>query len=94
MSTFSTLSDARFPDEPKIVVGMTLSEVEAILGPAPSKLMVDNAPPNTNNPAMVQSARWHWFKTQPDGRSARETKTITVYFEDGRVKSKEKRDLD
>jgi hypothetical protein len=76
----------------KIRAGMTLEEVEAILGTPGSRITVDVTRPDGSRVKEVQSAAWFWFRASvgPDGQQREEeTRRIVVQVKDGRVTSTE-----
>ncbi len=76
----------------KIRPGMTLAEVEAILGPAGATSRADVKRPDGSTVREVRSASWAWFlATAPagGGEPRQEERRITVRLQDGRVASKE-----
>jgi hypothetical protein len=76
----------------KIREGMTLQEVEAILGPAGARGTADVKRPDGSVIKDVQSASWFWQRVafSPDGKEREEeARRIVVHLTDGKVTSKE-----
>jgi hypothetical protein len=76
--------------------GMTLQEVEAILGPAGATGGVDVKRPDGSVVKEVQSASWSWSRVAlpPDGKEREEeTRRIVVQLKDGKVTSKQQTGL-
>jgi hypothetical protein len=85
----ATLSLANFE---KIQAGMTLREVEAILGPPGASVTSDVKGLDGSVSKDVQSASWFWVRSvvSPDGKQRDEGKrSIVVNLKDGKVTSKE-----
>jgi hypothetical protein len=76
----------------QVRVGMTLAEVEAILGPPGTTVNSDRKGPDGSTAREVHCASWFWFRTftPADGGPPREeARRITVELRGGRVSSKE-----
>jgi hypothetical protein len=76
----------------KIREGMTLHEVEAILGPPGATTGSDIKRPDGSVIKDVESASWFWSRVgaSPDGtQGEQETRRIVVHLKDGKVTSKE-----
>jgi hypothetical protein len=77
----------------KIHEGMTLPEVEAILGPPGAKGTTDvKRPDGSIVKKEVQSASWFWGRVSSSGKGGQpreEAKRIVVHLKDGKVSSKE-----
>jgi hypothetical protein len=76
----------------RIQVGMTLSEVEAILGPPHATGNQDVKGPDGKVVGKeVQGASWFWARasSQPGREPATQTKRITIQLQDGKVTAKE-----
>jgi hypothetical protein len=74
----------------KIHEGMTLGEVEALLGSPGSKGTVDVTRPDGSVVKDVRTATWFWFRvTTGTGHDEQESRRIVVHLKDGKVTSKE-----
>jgi hypothetical protein len=76
----------------KVREGMTLQEVEAILGPPGATVNLDVQRPDGSVVKEVQSASWFWARlsSPPDPQHPEgEARRIAVALKDGKVSSKE-----
>jgi hypothetical protein len=76
----------------KVREGMTLQEVEAILGPPGATINVDVTRPDGSVVKEVRSASWFWGRVSnpPDAQHPEgESRRIAVQLKDGKVSSKE-----
>jgi hypothetical protein len=76
----------------KIQVGMTLEEVEAILGRPNASTGVDlKGPDGSIVGKEIQSASWFWAKVsaRPEGDQNTEERRIVILFQGGKVTAKE-----
>jgi hypothetical protein len=77
----------------KIHDGMTLQEVEAILGPPGAKTTTDQkGPDGAVIKKEVHSASWFWDRVSSGSKGNQvkeETRRIVVHLKDGKVSSKE-----
>ena len=81
----------------KVRVGMTLPEVEAILGRPGAWTTAEVKHPDGSNGREVQSASWLWVRVSVPaggGPARQEERHISVQLKDGKVASKEQAGLD
>jgi hypothetical protein len=81
----------------KVRVGMTLPEVEAILGRPGAWTTADVKRPDGSTGREVQSASWFWVRVSVaagGGPARQEERHISVQLKDGKVASKEQAGLD
>jgi hypothetical protein len=81
----------------KVRVGMTLPEVEAILGRPGAWTTEDVKRPDGSTTREVQSASWLWVRVSAPaggGPTRQEDRHISVQLKDGKVASKEQAGLD